>query len=470
MQKRILRMTLAVLAAAVLTVTSGCAAAGGQSAGSGASSVTQPQSSAPGASTGVNETDGDRTVYDCGGLRIGIPSQYLNQLIVKTDLTSSDAPAFGTRLILVSEKASVEAYRADTGEDGMGFLFSIEKLDQAGYEQYLCSGRDGREAFATDGGNYYIYTTPTDVQFYRSGGQLDLNSPDWKSWESLQELGDAVRTDMMTRNKLTTYSDNEFFSREYTYDGGHSYVKYYPYQSVDGTTQEYDILILSQPVRQGQGGIWCVERFYDEYGNLYPYFPGTDIMGSDDVTAEEYYAGVQKACDAGSRSDVLTPLGAAKWFAIHSGYYGVAPTDGSFQETDGLDTDYINTNKEILDYIPALLSGEKVDSMDLLSCMGGFTVDNWGVLGRSYYGSDWWPPLLAALKSAAVGDSQELRDRDMIHLYLSYSKTDGPIAEGLPEILRIQVKADGNAFEQALADFTAAQQESVRGVLNSPVG
>ena len=459
--KQVTAVSLIVLA---LMMVTGCASAGGQSAGSSAASAAQMESSAAGAAI---ETNGDMTVYDCGGIQIGIPTEYLDQLIVTTDFAPSNSAEEGTCLIAVNEKASVEAAKADFGEDIMGFLFRIEKLSQAGYEHYVCGGREGCDAFAKDGENYYICTTATDVQFYRSGGEIDTTSQEWKNWETLFDMGSTVRADMIARNGLTAYSDDQFFNKEFTYGGGHAYMKYCPYFTFDGTKREYQTLVLSQPVRQGEGGIWCVERFYDVYGYVYSYFPSTDIIGSDDVTAEEYYNRLQKECDAGSRSDILTPLGAAKWFVTNSGEYNDTPVDNSFETMNAPDTAYMNTNQQITSYVSTLHAGGKVNAENLLSCAGGFTSDNWGVLGRFNYGSDWWSPLQTALKNAAVGADQDLRDRDMIHLYLSYSKSDGPIAEGLTEILLIQHKADADVFDQVLTGFSDVEQESIRGVLES---
>lgn len=106
------------------------------------------------------------------------------------------------------EKASVEAAQAEFGDSmGFGFLFGFLSVDRAGYEQFLEEDGSGMEAFATDGTRYYIYTFPTDVQFYRpdsgDGSGMDTQSEAWKTWEALNELGLAVRADLLQRNGLT---------------------------------------------------------------------------------------------------------------------------------------------------------------------------------------------------------------------------------------------------------------------------
>lgn len=448
----------------VLVMATGCTSAGGQSAGGNVGSPAQPETSTLGTTI---DTKDNMTIYNCGGIQIGIQTEYLNQLIVKTEFASSDEASYETLLLTVNEKASVEAAKADSGEEFMGFLFGIERLTQAGYEQYISSDHSGREAFAKDGDNYYVYITPTDVQFCRSGDRIETESAYWQNWLTLLDMRSTVKADIISRNGLTPYDDEIFWNDEFTYSGEHIYVKYYPYFTFDGSKREYNTLVLSQPVRQGEGGIWCVERFYDVYGNIYVYFLGSDIIGSVDGTAEEYYDRIQTECDAGERNDVLIPLGAAEWFVLNSGYYNDTPTDGSFEETVSRNRAYTTTNKEVMGVIPTLLSGKEVESMKLLSCMGKMTFDNWGVLGRNLYGSDWWSPLRAALEAAAVGTNQDSRDGDMIRLYLSYSKTEGPIAEGLSEILLSQYKVDAEVFDKVLSGFSDAEQASIRGAVES---
>lgn len=153
-----------------------------------------------------NRTDGTYTVYTCGGVEIALPTQYLDLLIVDTDFP--DAEESWKPLLSVYEKASVEAAQADYGDSmGFGFLFGFLAVDRAGYEQLLEEDGSGLEAFATDGTRYYVYTFPTDVQFYRpdsgDGGGMDTQGEAWKTWEALNELGPIVRADMLERNGLT---------------------------------------------------------------------------------------------------------------------------------------------------------------------------------------------------------------------------------------------------------------------------
>lgn len=83
---------------------------------------------------------------------------------------------------------------------------------------------------------------------------------------------------------------------DFSYTGIHRDVTYYPDAPADGsefdesTTRTYTI-VLAQPVTQGEGGIWCVERWYDDKGERHFVLPDTDLP------AEEFYAQCQAQAD-----------------------------------------------------------------------------------------------------------------------------------------------------------------------------
>ncbi|MEK4295151.1 M56 family metallopeptidase [Paenibacillus sp. FSL R5-0914] len=81
-----------------------------------------------------------------------------------------------------------------------------------------------------------------------------------------------------------------------TYSGNHILVKF------PLTTGETSQLLLSQPVIQGDTGIWIVERWKDSNGNEYYNTPQTD------VTIAEYYARLQTLADQGEEPALLDPL------------------------------------------------------------------------------------------------------------------------------------------------------------------
>lgn len=83
---------------------------------------------------------------------------------------------------------------------------------------------------------------------------------------------------------------------DFSYTGIHRDVTYYPDAPADGsefdesTARTYTI-VLAQPVTQGEGGIWCVERWYDEKGERHFVLPDTGLP------AEEFYAQCQAQAD-----------------------------------------------------------------------------------------------------------------------------------------------------------------------------
>lgn len=262
-------------------------------------------------------------------MTVAIPNEYLDQLLIITEPEWELVD--GTILISVYEKQSYEESQKDMGEDvHMGFLFSIARYTQKQYEQFLGSDGSGQSFFARDDTYYYGYFTATDVQYYRSDGMIVTESDDWKAWEELYRMGGLVTTDMIARNGLTAYSDSEFFDREFTYNGEHLFVTYWPYYAVNGSKDSAYTLVLSQPVDQGEGGIWCVERWYDNnYGNLYYYFPNVDAP-----SAFDYYVQIQATATSPENTFRLDPILTAVQFA--KDYFDhVTTTTDSFRRIDG---------------------------------------------------------------------------------------------------------------------------------------
>lgn len=436
------RLTALLLAGLVL-LAAGC----GQqtSAGDPAAEQTSPEE---------GFAENAEALYDFGTVQIGLPVESLDLLIVETggDDCGEDRPLYPRELMRVYEKASVEAAEAAFGDSsGTGFLWGIVVMDQAAFEQFLQYETAGCHIFARSDTLYFGKTHPTDVQFFRENGEINSLSQDWQQWESLNALGDRVCADVIQRNGLTPYSLQEVWARPFTWEGQHAYVKYYPYHSFDGSTAEFDTLVLSQPAGQGEGGLWCVERVFDMFGNSYLRFPDTHL------TAADYYAALQAECDAGQHPELLTPLGAARAFV--SEWYGVEATEENTVLTDGIDSDYTETNQAMSRTVSALLvRPETVTDEEVLDCIGSFRGDTWGVMGRNFYGSDWWPPLQAALESAAVGDGQTERDRSMMSFYLT---SYGRYAEFTGGLLKQQRKADPEAFQTALEEFSPYQQKTL---------
>ena len=196
------------------------------------------------------------TLYKRAGVTIAIPKEYACQLPI--DPVELDDESI---LISIYQKPAYEKH------PGMGLLFSIIRYTEVQYEQFLSSDGSGQSFFAKDDTHYYGFFFPTDVQAPDDHAAYE---------ELLSSVGDFVKNNFIQRNRLTAYDDDEFFERTYTYDSDHVFIKYYPYYAVNGSKDEVWMFYLSQPVKQGEAGIWCVERWRDQYGNVYPYFPDGD--------------------------------------------------------------------------------------------------------------------------------------------------------------------------------------------------
>ena len=389
----------------------------------------------------------DVTVYDCGGLQVALPSEHLDLLRVDTDF--SGAGESWKPLISVYEKASYEAAMEDFGGGG-GFLFGFLVMDQAAFEQHISSDGSGIDVFATDGERYYAYTYPTDVQFYRRDAESVPDHPDWPVWETLCEIGPQVREDFLTRNHLQSFSVQDFLSQRT--DGGDGvWARYYPYFVKDGDIRVYDQLLLRQPARQGEGGLWAVDHWLDEWGNQYFYFPDSG------KPAAQHYAELQEACDAGEHPELLTPIGAAEAFV--KDYFDHETAAGSFQRVSEQNGHYMDVNQRLQQLVLDLeFRPEDVQDMDLLACVGEAAADNWGVVGRSMYGSDWFNPLMDALADAAVGENQQQRTWSVLSCLLATKDARTDFRTPLEEILQTQEAADPEALAAALAEFPEEDQ------------
>lgn len=400
----------------------------------------------PDAAPPEKKTDGDMILYDLGGVQAALPARYAEQLLVDTDFP--DAEEGWKPLLSVYERASYEYSQSEYGAGG-GFLFGLLSMDRASFEQSLSGGADGMDVFATDGERYYAYTYATDVQFCRPGGVNNTESAEWKEWEALNEIGPQVREDFLIRNGLEPVDVQAFLDQPFTYEGEHAYVKYCSWFVVDGDQQVYDTLILSQPVRQGEGGLWCVERRMDPQGNLYLYFPDSG------KPAARHYADLQADCDAGKRPELLTPLGAAKLFAEESGYYRAdGVVEGSFLLADEIPTAYMDANRRLQQMVQDIQWQNSPDAGDLLDTVGRLGPENWCFVEKyNAPGLDWWPSFRDALNRAAVGEDQRERDRNMIACAFSLPESWGERYADLTSLLRRQRDADPDAFAAALAEF-----------------
>lgn len=249
----------------------------------------------------------DPVLYDLSnGLTAALPADLDGQLLV-------DTPESGEIFFSVFERRSYEA-GGGGGTEGMGWLFSIARYDQPAFELSLAEDNSGRSFFARKDGWYYACLTPTDVRFY-SESEPEEQAREEIQWRALLlRLPEGILPDFMARNGLEPFTSSDYANDDGSlWDGKHYYIRYHTPDWSESIT-----MLLSQPARQGTGGIWCVEGYFNNHigGAI------TTIPRDTGMTISDYYAQLQSQADRGERGELLTPEGAAlDWLA--SRYDGV---------------------------------------------------------------------------------------------------------------------------------------------------
>ena len=287
----------------------GCSMIGGAAMvtpGPEASAPAETQSPDPAPTVAPDALFTDAALYDLGGgLTLAIPTDIVEDTMVlfDEDLGDGSEPVFPRVYHRSSYEAAIEDFDAP-----MGFLFSFFRYDQIGYEQnYLAvHGGTGQTIFARDGAWHYGMAYPTDVQFFTADGDQDTDSADYRRWEYVLSRIPDIQADFIVRNGLTPYDGGAELDRPFLWEGEHRYVEVRSADYVVSLT-----LLLSQPVTQGSGGIWCVEGSFDNnYGGW-----GRELPYGIEVTAAEYYADLQAQVDQGHRPGLLDPVQAAmEWY------------------------------------------------------------------------------------------------------------------------------------------------------------
>lgn len=245
----------------------------------------------------------DPVLYELGDrLTLAIPADISEEILVEFP-DGQQEPNFP----YVYHRASYEAGIEDFGSPA-GFLFTLFREDQVEYEQtYLAAdGGTGQVIFARDDQWYYGMGVPTDVQFYTGSDEIDTSSPEYQHWEYILSRITDIQADFADRNGLTLFDAKADLDRPFLWDGEHRYVEC---RNADGSVSL--TLLLSQPAKQGEGGIWCVERSYEKQYDIWNRELPTGIQ----IPAAEYYADLQAQVDTGHRPGLLDPIQAAMdWY------------------------------------------------------------------------------------------------------------------------------------------------------------
>lgn len=91
------------------------------------------------------------------------------------------------------------------------------------------------------------------------------------------------------------------------YEGNHVVIKFPLSEEENGE------LFLSQPVIQGDKGIWAVERWKDGLGFIHHEFPGIDASRTD-IKIDERYKELQEQFNNGEDLSLGDPIEVAMWF------------------------------------------------------------------------------------------------------------------------------------------------------------
>ena len=236
----------------------------------------------------------DAQLYEVDGLTLALPADSSGRRSVVTE--TNTRYILGEFVLLVCETESYETGRREELYP-YGVLFTLLRYPRANYEAALESGQTPG-AIARDEDYYYVWQEDPNRRLYRSGGEEKT----WEeeSWWAEQVAAlPAVQADFISRNGLEPFDEAAFLRGRNTYEGEHRYLDY---NGADGVLS----LTLSQPVRQGAGGIWCVERWCRPDGTV-----GLNFDQEGETPSEEIYARRQEAADRDGASDYLTAEGAA---------------------------------------------------------------------------------------------------------------------------------------------------------------
>lgn len=250
--------------------------------------------------------------------------QFVSNLAVQTEekvpLESGLAalPAELADRVVVVEKNDLKSYNSgvlatyyyapDYNTEWGGQLLQVGRYSQVGFEQsyYSWELTGGCSYLGRSGNWYYACHSPTDVNF-----NLD-------HYDDYHATGTALRAwleELAAGAGLTPMEEDTFYQRvtgSLSYPHGeHLRVSYRPYYGLSGYEEVADTvytLVLSQPAAQGEGGIWCVDRWVDQSGTRYLVVPEAD------QPMDDYYAALQISCDAGDRPDLREPAAVALAF------------------------------------------------------------------------------------------------------------------------------------------------------------
>ncbi len=188
-----------------------------------------------------------------------------------------------------------------------GWLLTVYELDQGGFEECFVDNLDGSgwHCEAKKGELYYATLFPTDVNFPVERQE--------EYHQTQSALMDWVWSIILDQEGAEGFDCEAYLNQPYFHSGcNYMDVTYWPYKPVNGSTGVAWTLRMVQPVTQGEGGIWGVERIFYGDGESHPVRPNVDSLDPgeylEDRSADNYYRRLQTAVDNGYEPWALDPI------------------------------------------------------------------------------------------------------------------------------------------------------------------
>ncbi len=212
----------------------------------------------------------------------------------KVTVVKGEANRYGVTLAAYYMTAD---YDPDSDDPTWGRLCFVRQLTDGQFEDaYLESYLVTSQRFSgRDGQHIYEVCSPSDMPF-SDAVYADVEGVEEILYDWLDGIFAADPAISPIDMSATPFVDN------FSYGGNHMDVTIYPYNDPENPDAETWTLVLSQPVTQGEGGIWCAERLYYGGTDTDPYY----ILPDTDLTAAEYYAQLQAQADGGQAVDCST--------------------------------------------------------------------------------------------------------------------------------------------------------------------
>ncbi|MDR7869375.1 MAG: M56 family metallopeptidase [Tissierellaceae bacterium] len=177
-----------------------------------------------------------------------------------------------------------------------------------------------------------------------------------------------------------------------TYNGNHVIIKF------PLSTGEISQLLLSQPVKQDNTGIWAVESWMDGNGNIYHDVP----IYEEDMEIQDYYIKLQEEVDSGHKPWVLDPIEVGYDYIFnYLGQILVKRADLEVINPATIDDFLITPESHFIGYITMMTKDERLFHLDKVEFLTledeeraaelGIDMDNEMPSGFMVYNPDTYP-------------------------------------------------------------------------------